>query len=419
MNTIDLPTEPPTQAVTIRPNESVSLFRTDDPVEVVVRATKLADALRGVIEKQGLITNIQGKKYPKCEAWTLCGTMLGVFPVLCWSKPLEDGWEARVEARTRDGQIVGAAEAECLRTEKNWSSRDDFAVRSMAQTRATAKALRMPLGFIMTLAGYEATPECEMPHDTRNSNTRQNNSGASGSTTNSRPGVSKTVAGRMENKGPSGTTAPPAGTVKPSKQPVYATTQSRMKFLHALNAAPGDSGQDMMKSFCVAASMLLDTESVIDLPLKYVPIYTKQVDWWKAAINDFENGNEAIKPCINEEGPELSSDKVIGKPHEPAPANAPSKKPDPEWFFDIICPVPRRGVKRDEYLKEPDTIGSLFESRHDDEYARKRLFGFALNFKPEGWKGNPPRADEIKFREALDAFMDWHEETKPDGEPNQ
>jgi hypothetical protein len=33
----------------------------------------------------------------------------------------------------------------------------------MAQTRATSKALRVPLGFIVVLAGYEATPEEEMP----------------------------------------------------------------------------------------------------------------------------------------------------------------------------------------------------------------------------------------------------------------
>ena len=35
----------------------------------------------------------------------------------------------------------------------------------MAQTRATSKALRLPLGFVMTLAGLEATPAEEMPQD--------------------------------------------------------------------------------------------------------------------------------------------------------------------------------------------------------------------------------------------------------------
>lgn len=139
-----------------------SLFGTADPVEVVARASRVAASLKEVIKAQGLISKISGKEYPRCEAWTLLGTMLGVFPVLVWTRAMENGWEARVEARTRDGAVVGAAEAQCLKTERNWGNRDDFALRSMAQTRATAKALRMPLGFVMTLSGIEPTPAEEM-----------------------------------------------------------------------------------------------------------------------------------------------------------------------------------------------------------------------------------------------------------------
>src|SRR5207244_10747745 len=72
------------------------------------------------------------------------------------------------------GEVVGAAEAMCARDEEAWGfapkgrngqalkARDEFALRSMAQTRATSKALRQPLGFVMSLAGYEATPAEEM-----------------------------------------------------------------------------------------------------------------------------------------------------------------------------------------------------------------------------------------------------------------
>ena len=49
--------------------------------------------------------------------------------------------------------------------EENWQDRDDYALRSMAQTRATSKALRQPLGFVITLAGFDPTPAEEMPHD--------------------------------------------------------------------------------------------------------------------------------------------------------------------------------------------------------------------------------------------------------------
>jgi hypothetical protein len=83
--------------------------------------------------------------------------------VLEWTRKLEDGWEARVEARTLDGRVVGAAESECLSSERKWGRADDYAIRSMAATRATSKALRMPLGFVMELAGFDATPADEIP----------------------------------------------------------------------------------------------------------------------------------------------------------------------------------------------------------------------------------------------------------------
>lgn len=149
---------------------SLTLFHTDDPVEVIARASATATALAGVIKKQKLATVISGREHVRVEGWTLLGSMLGVFPVVVWTKPVERdgaqiGWEARVEARTRDGAVVGAAEAECLATEKTWGGRDDYARKSMAQTRATSKAMRGPLGFVMTLAGFDATPAEEMPRE--------------------------------------------------------------------------------------------------------------------------------------------------------------------------------------------------------------------------------------------------------------
>lgn len=142
--------------------QAITLFRTENPNEIVARAGETANALIAVVRKKKLMVNIQGREYPRVEAWTLCGTMLGVFPVCVWSRKLENGWEARVEARTLAGQLVGAAEAQCTRSEKTWANRDEYALRSMAQTRATSKALRQPLGFVMVMAGLEATPAEEM-----------------------------------------------------------------------------------------------------------------------------------------------------------------------------------------------------------------------------------------------------------------
>lgn len=152
-------------AVAIRPDAPANLFHSDDPAVVIQKATAHATALADVVRQKNLITRIQGSEHVQVEGWTLLGSMLGVFPVTVWSRPLEDpaGWEARVEARTLAGQTVGAAEAQCTRDERTWKGRDDYALRSMAQTRATSKALRMPLGFVMQLAGFAPTPADEMP----------------------------------------------------------------------------------------------------------------------------------------------------------------------------------------------------------------------------------------------------------------
>lgn len=151
------------EIVPYRAPAPATLFRSDEPTEIVKRATETAKVLADVVRQQKLTSTISGREHVRVEGWTLLGSMLGVFPVCVWTRKLDNGWEARVEARTRSGEVVGAAEAECLRSERLWADRDDYALRSMAQTRATSKALRQPLGFVMTLAGFDPTPLEEMP----------------------------------------------------------------------------------------------------------------------------------------------------------------------------------------------------------------------------------------------------------------
>jgi hypothetical protein len=141
-------------------SEEIVLF-TGDPAEKMRQMRETAAILAEPI-RQRHIVKIGQSEHVRVEGWTMLGSLLGVYPVTIWTRKLENGWEARVEALTRSGEVVGAAEAECLYDEANWKSRDDYALRSMAQTRATSKALRMPLGFVVTLAGFEATPAEEM-----------------------------------------------------------------------------------------------------------------------------------------------------------------------------------------------------------------------------------------------------------------
>ena len=54
----------------------------------------------------------------------------------------------------------------CSRAERNWTRSEDYAIRSMAQTRAMSKALSGPLRFIVTLSGLSGTPAEEANTET-------------------------------------------------------------------------------------------------------------------------------------------------------------------------------------------------------------------------------------------------------------
>lgn len=253
--------------------QHVTLFGSSEPDAVIERATSVANALKSVILKQGLVSTISGKQYPRCEAWTLLGTMLGIFPVCQWTKQVEGGWEARVEARTRDGAVVGSAEAQCLRAERNWANRDDFALRSMAQTRATAKALRMPLGFVMTLSGFEPTPAEEMVAD-HPKNVREEYLPL--------PEAAKTVD-------------------KPKSPAKCATAITRQWWIEQFNATPGRDGRPTLTEFCRRAGMLLPTEELEDVPLRFVPANKGQLDTFAAAVDKFvEEPGPCEPPFVND-----------------------------------------------------------------------------------------------------------------------
>jgi hypothetical protein len=147
---------------------AVVLWGTDDPRGMTSRMTAIADALADAIEARGMFTTISGRKYVLAEGWSLVGAMVGVFPHPRLVEELRDqegnwfGFRATVDLVTRDGGVVGGAVALCTVNEAQWRDRDPNQIASMAQTRATAKAYRSTLGFIMPMAGYAATPAEEM-----------------------------------------------------------------------------------------------------------------------------------------------------------------------------------------------------------------------------------------------------------------
>lgn len=78
------------------------------------------------------------------------------------SKEGEIKYKARVELIVMSsGKVIGAGEAICSDKEMRGGKKvrsDEYAIASMAQTRATGKAFRNSFAWIMKMAGYETTP---------------------------------------------------------------------------------------------------------------------------------------------------------------------------------------------------------------------------------------------------------------------
>ena len=190
---------PPNGQVVVHHHDApVELFPGSSPAEIITQATAVADALKPILQKQGMSTRIGAKDHVQIEGWQTLGALLKVTPVCVATRRIQpkaqftvkgkkkkwgkvdgrrqvveefdyeyavDGysWEATVEARTLDGRVIGSADAMCSREEDKWKDSDEYAVRSMAQTRASSKALASVLRFVVTLAGYSGTPAEEMP----------------------------------------------------------------------------------------------------------------------------------------------------------------------------------------------------------------------------------------------------------------
>ena len=144
---------------------SLGVIDAHTPQALVTGATEVANSLADVIKSRELFSRIGNKNYVHCEGWTTLATMMGVLPKEVSVERTEDGtYIAIVElVRIHDGMTLTRASAECGSDEPMWKNRANYARRSMAVTRATSKACRIAFSWVMVLAGYEATPNEEMP----------------------------------------------------------------------------------------------------------------------------------------------------------------------------------------------------------------------------------------------------------------
>lgn len=172
--------EPERALVVAQPGQAL-VASADRPAGMIAVATALADALKNIIDRQHLYTEIRGKRYPQVEAWMTIGRLDNVVAREA-ERPIrnEDGsYEGFVElVRLSDGMVIGRASALCgMADDEPWGGtaakngrdaqppRAEYARRSMAVTRATSRAFRQQYSWIMALAGYEPTPADEMPRE--------------------------------------------------------------------------------------------------------------------------------------------------------------------------------------------------------------------------------------------------------------
>lgn len=88
-------------------------------------------------------------------AWQLLGMTYGVTAVVVSLEPVDGGYKAYAEARTRDGAVVGADFGLCHRKEPGKERKTDHDLAAMASARAKRNALRSAMGAALVLAGFD------------------------------------------------------------------------------------------------------------------------------------------------------------------------------------------------------------------------------------------------------------------------
>lgn len=129
---------------------------------------EFATSLKEMIVQNKLYTDIKGKNYVNVEGWQIAGAFTGTYPIvekveqIPTANPREYKYRAEVSLRDKDNNVVGYGVALCSNKEHGKTGFDEYAVASMAQTRAVGKAYRMKIGWLLKVAGYETTPAEEM-----------------------------------------------------------------------------------------------------------------------------------------------------------------------------------------------------------------------------------------------------------------
>lgn len=174
------------------PSYEIGVMR--EPKAVLAEAKIAAQALMTVVAQKAKPVVMNGEQYLEFEDWQTVAKFYGVTAKVVKTEFIDlggvKGFEATAEAiRLSDGMAISSADSMCLNDEDKWSTRSKFEyvngkrtkvgdvavplfqLRSMAQTRACAKALRNVLAWVVVLAGFKPTVAEEMTGDEESNTT--------------------------------------------------------------------------------------------------------------------------------------------------------------------------------------------------------------------------------------------------------
>ncbi len=166
-------------------HEGNEMFETRHPDSVLGEAALVGRAVdRLVRQRPDLVHVIGGRRHPRFELLQIVAAMFRCTARVTETRRISapDGWEAVAEVvHVPTGTIVARGEGMCTVDEPLWRARmryeirggqriaageepvSDHQRRAMAQTRACSRALRLALGWVLGLAGYEPTAAEELP----------------------------------------------------------------------------------------------------------------------------------------------------------------------------------------------------------------------------------------------------------------
>lgn len=176
--------------IVVQSSNMLSSLNMRPPEQVLAQAREAAVALNRILAGKKNKVMFNKEQYLEFEDWQTVGTFYGCTAKVISTEPITDGGATgylakAVVVRMDTGVEISAADAMCMNDEEKWSARPKYIWkkvggenvreqvgsepvpayqrRSMAQTRACAKALRNAFAWVVVLAGYKPTPAEELP----------------------------------------------------------------------------------------------------------------------------------------------------------------------------------------------------------------------------------------------------------------